>query len=357
MGLNQRLKEALDLLTILEESWAVKRLVGIDLSVVPSWIVEELATASRYEHSAHVAHLAIIASLKFDLDPLLLSASGLLHDVGCGPFPHISDELMRILMGWEHPLNVKFMLEKSNDKELSCLEEFGLNPAEVYQVIAGKHEYSPLINGEIDLDNADNIYRYITTMPSLPIGEPSYRPLEIVSSMKLEKSGLRIEQEVKERWASDRMRIYSYLENHEGNMTAWVMLSKAMRLLMSELDENFFLLSNRDAFSIFLSKLPELTKNLLDRKFLLLENVEVRELNSEIKPLVREDRADWTKIAELEEQICSELGFERWSLGIEIFSSKSDPPWKRQNVWKLYLVSVYDDEDLRNTWKRYMGLL
>ncbi|HDD69280.1 MAG TPA: HD domain-containing protein, partial [Candidatus Korarchaeota archaeon] len=292
LGLKRELKEALELLTRLEESWSVRRLTEIDLSVVPPWLVEELAVASRYEHSTHVAHLALIASLRLDLDPLLLSVSGLLHDVGCGPFPHISDELMRIFMGWEHPSNVKFVLEKSSDRELSQLEEFGLDPSEVFDVISGVHEYSPLINGEIDVDNADNIYRYIATMPSLPLGEPLYRPLEIVLAMRFEGRKLEIEQEVKRRWAEDRDRIYSYLENHEGNIAAWVMLSRAMRLLMQELDENFFLLTNKSAFSLFISRLPELSRNLLDRKFLLLENLEMPELNEDIRSLVTKDRAD-----------------------------------------------------------------
>ncbi|RLG41292.1 MAG: hypothetical protein DRO05_04315 [Thermoproteota archaeon] len=356
LGLKRELKEALELLTRLEESWSVRRLTEIDLSVVPPWLVEELAVASRYEHSTHVAHLALIASLRLDLDPLLLSVSGLLHDVGCGPFPHISDELMRIFMGWEHPSNVKFVLEKSSDRELSQLEEFGLDPSEVFDVISGVHEYSPLINGEIDVDNADNIYRYIATMPSLPLGEPLYRPLEIVLAMRFEGRKLEIEQEVKRRWAEDRDRIYSYLENHEGNIAAWVMLSRAMRLLMQELDENFFLLTNKSAFSLFISRLPELSRNLLDRKFLLLENLEMPELNEDIRSLVTKDRADWTRIAELEEQIRSELGLERWSFGLEILSSKSKPSWEEKKVWKLYLVSLHDDEKLRKTWRRYMGL-
>ena len=356
MKLKKEIKDALNLITKLEESWAVRRLTGIDLSVVPHWIVEELALASRYEHSVHVAHLAILASLKLNLDPLLLSTSGLLHDVGCGPFPHISDELMRILMGREHPLNVKFVLERSSDKELEYIEEFGLNCSELCHIIAGEHEYSPLINGEIDLDNADNIYRYIATMPCLPLGEPSYRPLEIVSSMWLEKGKLRIGQDVRKRWIGDRRKIYSYLENHEGNITAWVMLSRAMRLLMSELSEDFFLLSNKGAFSLLASKLPELANNLLNGRFLLLENIEVSELNSEIRSLVKGGRADWTLISGLEEQICSELRLERWSLGIEIFLSKSNPAWEGRSLWKLYLVSKHDDEKLRRAWKRYLGL-
>ncbi len=350
-------EDALKLITKLEESWTVKRLTEIDLSVIPFWIVEELALASRYEHSTHVAHLALIASLKLGLDPLILSVSGLLHDAGCGPFPHITDELMRILMGREHPHNVKFVLEKSPDKELDYLEEFGLDISEICQVIAGEHEYSPLINGEIDLDNADNIYRYISTMPSLPLGEPSYKPLEVVSSMWIDKGKLKVGRDVRNRWIEDRRKIYSFLENHEGNISAWVMLSRAMRLLMSELSVNFFLLSNKSAFSLIASKLPELTNNLLEGDFLLLENVEVSELSSEARSFVRKNRADWTLIAELEEQICSELGFERWSVGIEILFSKTNPYWERKSSWKLYLVSIRDDDKLRKTWRKYMGLL
>jgi len=352
-----RVKDAIDLLARLKESWAVERLVGIDLSVVPSWMVEDLAVASRFEHSTHVADLALVVSKKLNIDPVLLSASGLLHDVGCGPFPHISDELMRILIGWEHPSNVGFVLERSPDDEIQCLEQYGLEANEVFQIIAGKHKYSPLINGEIDLDNADNIYRYIATMPSLPLGRPTYKPLEIALSMKFESGRLWIEKEVRERWMNDRQRIYSYLENHEGNITAWVMLSRAMRLLIEEIDENFFLLSNRDAFSLLKSKLPTLIEDLLEKKFLLLENVDMYELNSEMNSIVREDRADWKRLIELEEKICSELGVEKWSFGIEILLSKGFPSWGSKTLWKAYLVSRRDDKKLRKAWKRYLGIL
>lgn len=348
--------ETLEMVTKLGECWAVRRLAGIDLSVVPPWLVEGLATANRFEHSTHVANLATLVSIKnfssLDLDPLLLAASGLLHDSGCGPFPHISDELMRILMGWEHPQNVGFVLEKSFDEEIAVLEEFGLAVGEVCRVVAGRHRYSPFINGEIDLDNIDNIYRYIATVPGQKLGKPSYKPLEVAYSMRLEEEKVFVNPKLARKWLEDKEKVYSYLENHAGNMAAWVMLSRGMRLLMPELDKNFLLLDNRSAFSSLRSKLPGLTQNLVNKNFKLLENLSLRELTPEARTMVRSGRADWTKLIGLEDQICSEVGAERWSLGVEILQTQTG----EKETWKLYLVSRQSNEKLRKTWRKYLGL-
>ncbi len=353
---DKEITEALELITRLEEARSLRRLMGIELSVVPPWIVKGLATASRYDHSIHVAHLSLLAGIKLDLDPTLLSISGLLHDAGCGPFPHISDELMRLLTGREHPNNVRFALEKSSDNELKLIEEFGLSCYEIFRIIEGKHEYSPLINGEMDLDNLDNVYRYIATMPSLPLGEPSYKPSEIFSSLNFSEGRLEVDEDLRNRWERDREKVYNFLENHEGNMTSWIMLSRAMRLLMDEIDEEFLMLTNRKAFSFISSRLPELSVNLLEGGFKLLSNLEASDLGPEIRPLVGRDRADWSKIKEIEDQICSELGLESWCLGMEILASKAKPSRKGDKVWKLYLASIEDDERVRKAWRRNIGL-
>ena len=62
------MRELLDVMAELEERWVLRRLSDIDLSVVPPWLVEGLSTASRYEHSIHVAHMAAIVSRKLGLD-------------------------------------------------------------------------------------------------------------------------------------------------------------------------------------------------------------------------------------------------------------------------------------------------
>jgi len=141
------LRELLDVMAELEERWVLRRLSDIDLSVVPPWLVEGLSTASRYEHSIHVAHMAAIVAKRLRLDEVLLALAGLLHDAGCGPFPHITDELMRILTGRRgHEENVEFILSKSPDGELSLLERV-VDIDEIFQIVSGGHALSPLISG------------------------------------------------------------------------------------------------------------------------------------------------------------------------------------------------------------------
>ncbi len=329
------MRELLDVMAELEERWVLRRLSDIDLSVVPPWFVEGLSTASRYEHSIHVAHMAAIVARRLGLDEVLLALAGLLHDAGCGPFPHITDELMRILTGRRgHEENVEFVLSKSPDGELSLLERI-VNVDEVFQIISGGHALSPLISGPLDLDNADNVHRYISTMPSLPLGLPSYMPMEVATTIELRGGEAVVPRDTAERWASDRERLYRFLEEHGGNICAWVMISRALRLLMDELDEEFLLLGNREAFSRIKSSLPELAKGLLERSFILAGRFELRgELAGRVSV---GGRTDWSFLAAVEEEVLSETGLPEWAVGVEVLRSKACTPWNACR-WRGYLV-------------------
>jgi len=113
-------------------------------------------------------------------------------------------------------------------------------------------------------------------MPSLPLGLPSYMPMEVATTVELGGGEAVVPQDIAERWAADRERLYRFLEEHEGNICAWVMISRALRLLMDELDEGFLLLGNREAFPCIKSSLPELAEGLLERSFILAGKFEVR---------------------------------------------------------------------------------
>ena len=91
-----------NLLKDLSKTWVVQRLRQIELSAVPGWIGSKVATASRYQHSLSVGKLSLLVSDGDKDEQLLLTAAALLHDVGDGPFPHLSDHLMREILGFSH---------------------------------------------------------------------------------------------------------------------------------------------------------------------------------------------------------------------------------------------------------------
>lgn len=163
-GKNQRSQ----LLQRLSKTWVVQRLKHIDLSAVPRWLGPCVSTVSRYQHSLGVGQLSLLISDGTDHDQFLLTAAAVLHDVGNGPFPHISDKLMENMLGYRHEGAVRFAFENSPMKSPLILEEYGLDLEEVASIVKGEHRLSPLLNGRPDLDNADNIHRFMNTIPGRP---------------------------------------------------------------------------------------------------------------------------------------------------------------------------------------------
>ena len=101
------------LLKILSKTSALQRLKHITLSAVPSWLGPRVATASRYQHSLAVGKLSFLVSGGNEDNRLLLTAASALHDVGDGPFPHISDQSMKEILGFTHEGAVHFAFNHS----------------------------------------------------------------------------------------------------------------------------------------------------------------------------------------------------------------------------------------------------
>ena len=101
------------LLQDLSRTRVVQRLKHISLSSVPSWLDPRVAKASRYQHSMAVGELSLLVAGGSEKDQLLLTAAAALHDAGNGPFPHISDQPMKELLGFTHEGVVRFAFEHS----------------------------------------------------------------------------------------------------------------------------------------------------------------------------------------------------------------------------------------------------
>ncbi|QYZ79180.1 HD domain-containing protein [Methanofollis formosanus] len=117
------------------------------------------ANHTRFEHSLGTMHLAATLSRHLDLAPDetdLVTAAALLHDIGHGPFSHVSEAFMVELLGWGHE-EVERLL--ATGATAALLDTCGLDPAEVAAVINGRHRYAGLIHGDLDVDRMDYLLR------------------------------------------------------------------------------------------------------------------------------------------------------------------------------------------------------
>ena len=319
-----------NLLKDLSKTWVLQRLRQIELSAVPGWIGSKVATASRYQHSLNVGKLSLLVSGGDEDERFLLTAAAVLHDVGVGPFPHLSDQTMREILGFSHEGAVEFAFENSPLRDSRVLENYGLNLSEVASIIEGKHRLSRFLHDFPDLDNADNIYRFIISIPGRLLGDPSYDPSEIASSMSLEEESS-FPEDLKRRWMEDFRRTYSYLWDDELNMIGWTMLGRALRLLKDELTPEFFRLTNREAFQIIKLKLPRLAAALENREFQIIFDRKYIEFKGEARKL-----SDPANIWRIEKMLCMEYDLEEWSLGLTV-----DKPLlgEKPDHWRVYLVS------------------
>ncbi len=325
------------LLRHLSKTWVVQRLKHIDLSAVPAWLTPCVSTASRYSHSVGVGRLSLLISDGTEYDKLLLTAAAVLHDAGNGPFPHISDQLMEDLLGFRHEGALGFAFERSPTKDASILEDYGLDLEEVASVVQGGHKLSPLLDGRPDLDNADNIHRFMMTIPERPLGEASYQPSEIATSMSLETGVRDIPESLRKRWLRDWEKVYRHVWEDRLNMISWTMLGRTMRVLREELNPSFLTMTNREAFHLIRLKLPKLANGLEKKRFRILLDRKYRILRGEARKL-----SDPKGLRRMEDELCRETGLEYWGIGLTV-----DQPFIRERTdhWRVYLVAHNDSEE------------
>jgi len=117
------------------------------------------ANHTRFEHSLGTMHLAgiLARSLKLDdMEVLLSMVSGLLHDIGHGPFSHATEPLIEKYIGKSHQ-EVKHMLDE--DVISAAIDKLDLDPAEICRMIEGKHKLAGIIHGDLDVDRMDYLMR------------------------------------------------------------------------------------------------------------------------------------------------------------------------------------------------------
>jgi len=122
------------------------------------------ANHTRFEHSLGAYHLAVKAVDLFKAKEWIgkermdeIKAAALLHDLGHGPFSHISEEILTNLKGTTHEEQTKQIILSSPIKDI--LSKQGIDPVRVVDLIEGKGKYGALIAGDLDVDRMDFLMR------------------------------------------------------------------------------------------------------------------------------------------------------------------------------------------------------
>ncbi len=113
------------------------------------------ATHTRFEHCVGTMNLGSKLTEELDLtsDEIeLIRASGLLHDIGHGPFSHVSEGVL----SFPHEELTKYVVTKTSMRDL-LEEKFDVN--EIVDIVNGKRDLGPIISGELDVDRMDYLLR------------------------------------------------------------------------------------------------------------------------------------------------------------------------------------------------------
>jgi len=124
-----------------------------------SHLVYPGANHTRFEHSLGTMHLAQVLGRRLELseeEQRLVTAAGLLHDVGHGPYSHATEPFLEECLGRGHQ-EIRELISEGETGEI--LEGLGLDTEEVCAVAYGKHRLAGIIHGDLDVDRMDYLQR------------------------------------------------------------------------------------------------------------------------------------------------------------------------------------------------------
>ena len=113
------------------------------------------ATHTRFEHCIGTMYLGSRLSEELGLtkDEIeLIRASALIHDIGHGPFSHVSEGVLST----PHEELSKYVITQTSMRDL-LEEKFDVN--EIVDIINGKGHLGPIVSGELDVDRMDYLLR------------------------------------------------------------------------------------------------------------------------------------------------------------------------------------------------------
>ena len=137
------------------------------------------ANHTRFEHSIGTMNLGskLATELELSNDEIeLIRVSALLHDIGHGPFSHVSEGVLSV----PHEELTKYVITKTSMRDL-LEEKFNVN--DIVDIVNGKGYLGPIVSGELDVDRMDYLLRD-SHNTGVAYGVIDYE--RIISNLKLE---------------------------------------------------------------------------------------------------------------------------------------------------------------------------
>jgi HD superfamily phosphohydrolase len=230
------------------------RLANIDLVQFPGF-----AEISRFQHSAGVAHLAGEAAAALGLsraDTLNLVAAALYHDAASPPFGHAMEAVLKEHYGYDHEAETVRLIRENGDGGAEAGEAFfagapvgigrvvrrrrfadqGADCARIAELAGGQGALGPLIQGTMDLDNIDNVYRAAMAMG---ISQAVEAPRILARSFRLVRGRVGVsETAVKfvRHWQRTRRAVYGALLADAYDFSLQGMLKHALEVAVAPAD-------------------------------------------------------------------------------------------------------------------------
>lgn len=122
-----------------------------------SHLVYPGANHTRFEHSLGTYHLTcrLLEHIEYH-NPMEIKAAAILHDVGHGPFSHVTEGILRQYTRHGHD-EVNHILK--NPEIAAILDNFSLKPSVIASHIKGETGIGCVLNSEIDMDRMDYLVR------------------------------------------------------------------------------------------------------------------------------------------------------------------------------------------------------
>ncbi|PWR71112.1 HD domain-containing protein [Methanospirillum stamsii] len=156
-----------------------------------SFLVYPGAHHTRFEHSLGTMHLANALAQRLEIsreDERHVTAAGLLHDIGHGPFSHAIEGLSVEFLGREHTDILDCL---KGDFLAEALSAADLDPDSIYQLINGTHPCSGIIHGDLDVDRMDYLLRD-AHYTGVPYG--TVDAMRLIRAMRLSDSRIILEE-------------------------------------------------------------------------------------------------------------------------------------------------------------------
>ncbi len=221
------------------------------------------ANHSRFEHCIGTMNLATKLATNLDLskDEIeLVRISGLLHDVGHGPFSHVSEGVL----SFPHEELTKYVIEKTSMHDL--LDE-KFDTKEIGEIINGNGYLGPIISGELDVDRMDYLLRD-SHNTGVAYGVIDYE--RIISNLKLD-DGLVLDikgVQAAEGALVSRYFMYPSVYQHH---TTRIVNSMFRRALKREIDSgkikehDIYKYDDSDIISLFRQSDDEIVRDMINR--------------------------------------------------------------------------------------------